>query len=159
MMSLREEFEPLLISDAGYHGSPELCKLAWDEEEAAFLSPERQEKWEREMATHEIANADAWLRLVTRTEKVNERAGSSYGLKHRTEEWHHKAGRWGYCSNGHFLMAAKRLGFKMRPYWSHYYVASGTRWDCFNAYLNVSRRGLGEISPGYVGDLVMERAL
>ncbi len=67
---------------------------------------------------------------------------TSYSYKHTVERWAAANGRRQYVSNGSFLMAAKRLEFRIQPKESRYCCSravspSGYVWDCYNAYLNI----------------------
>jgi hypothetical protein len=138
-MRLREEFEPVLISPNGLHYTPELCRQSWDDE---YEKHQPWEKWD-EVLREEIVKADEWLRLCTRTKQINKTIGTSYGLKHTLEHWWEKTkGVDGYVCNGCFLMAAHRLGFKMKGCPGSYCFRGGFVDDCFNAYLNISSRGM-----------------
>ena len=121
-MTLRDEFEPLLISRYGLHRDPAVCKVMWDREgDEAHLR-------------EEIVRATEWLTTWAKTKGTNRKAGSSYSLKHVAERWHERR-RLGnpYISNGALLMAAHRLGFTVEPTrrWS------GDWYDFSNAWLNV----------------------
>jgi hypothetical protein len=119
-MSLRDEFQPRLISWYGMHRDPELCHLAW----AAAGDSEPQ-------LADEIARASEWLSRWPKTTNINRRAGTSYGLKHRAEDWYAARGTPCYISNGALLMAAHRLGFRLEPTenWSDGFA---------NAWLNIA---------------------
>jgi hypothetical protein len=126
-MTLREQFEPHLLSPHGAHLNAELCRKAWDEvQDEAHLN----EEFER---------AVEWLSLIGKTKNINRRAGHSYGLKHAVEGYFHRKHGQGdvYVSNGVFLMAARHLGFKLEPYEARY---AGGDWDCWNAFLNISSK-------------------
>jgi hypothetical protein len=131
MPTLREEFEPLLISPLGCHLNAELCRAAWDG------------NWSEEDLKQMIAIADEWLRLQPRTTEINVAAGTSYRLKDRIQPWWKSLKRKGdgYVINGCFIMAAHRLGFQLRPSPPNYVTAATLRErDCLNAYINISGR-------------------
>jgi hypothetical protein len=137
-MPLREDFEPFLLSPYGLHSSPELCRMAWDREVALATKDLPWPELEARLR-EEIARADAWLRLCDRTSRVNPRIGSSYGLKHKAENWHrvrHPDGN-SYMANGCFLMAADRLGFVLRGVPGNYCFEGGYIRDTHNALLNI----------------------
>ena len=137
MSGLREEFEPLLISPHGLHYTAELCRRAWDDEAENVSDWDR---WEDHLRG-EIAKADEWLRLQPRTKTINTRTATSYGLKHVVENWYrNKYGGNGYLCNGCFLMAAHRLGFKMKGRPGNYCFDGGYVRDCFNAWINISSK-------------------
>jgi len=136
-MSLREEFEPLLISPHGLHSDAELARMGWDNEVAVATKHQPWPEWEAHLRD-EIARADEWLRLCGRTIHVNTRCCTSYGLKHIAERWHvNSRGGNGYMSNGCFLMAASRLGFEMKGAWGNYCFGGRYVWDTFNAWINI----------------------
>jgi hypothetical protein len=129
---LRKEFEPLLISPSGCHLDRDLCRASWDK-----WDKERERDWWRQ----QVVRADTWLRLCQPTKRFNKRIGTSYGLKHQVERWWRcRNSKDVYVSNGCFLMAAHRLGFRMKPVEARYCAAGGYIWDCHNAYLNISSR-------------------
>jgi hypothetical protein len=125
MASLREDFEPMLLSPDGLHGDAEACALAWNAETS---SDERLEGM--------IELADEWLRLCTRIRSVNTRAPSSYGLKNICSRWHGRDGLGPKILNGAFLMAAYRLGFLMERQPPRFVEKIG-RCDA-NAFLNIA---------------------
>ena len=89
----------------------------------------------------EFEHCCRWLGWVRRTKHVNWRVGSSYGLKHRVEDYWHKhfPDEHYYVSNGMFIAAAVHLGFKVEQIDS-----------TLNAYLNISSRDFPDdpkISP------------
>src|SRR5262245_25526040 len=133
MKALRDEFEPLLISPRGIHPTFELCKAAWDEyriiEDGCSLD-------------EQIRRAHTWLSRADRTQGINKRAGTSSRLKHLVESWFSaRQERDVSVSNGSFLMAAHRLGFKIEP--SHIRHASGLIIrDGLNAYINISQQSI-----------------
>jgi hypothetical protein len=117
-MTLREEFEPLLLSPRGYQDSAEECARNWD-----------QSDYTDELLAREVAVATAWLGLLERTAKVNPYS-SSYGLKHICEHYSRI-----YISNGSLIMGALRLGFLVE------------RIDRSpNAAINVSNRSVRKFS-------------
>jgi hypothetical protein len=121
MASLREEFEPLLLSPDGLHPDAEACAEAWDREKTSEAELEAM-----------IALADEWLRRCTRSRSVNVRIPSSFGLKNIASRYHGGA----MILNGCFLMAAARLGFQMERQ-APRYVAKIGRVDA-NAFLNIT---------------------
>jgi hypothetical protein len=129
--ALRREFEPLLISPYGCHLNADLCRRYWNSDRWSDLAGE-------------VACATAWLAGAAHTKRVNGRAGTSYGLKHKAERWGKKNGLAGYVMNGCFLMAAKRGGFLIEPHEARYAGTpeggKGSTWDCHNAYINISLR-------------------
>src|SRR5882724_6311650 len=74
-MTLRIEFEPLLISWYGFHRTAASCKAAWDARDESQLKDE-------------IARATEWLSHWPRTAAINRKAGASANLKHVAERWH-----------------------------------------------------------------------
>ena len=83
------------------------------ERREAMLSPSCIDEFER---------ACGWLSRQKRTKNVNQRSGTSYGLKHVAEK------EAGYAENGMFIAAAITCGFKWKR-----------AWDTPNAWLNISR--------------------
>jgi len=123
--ALRAEFEPQLISPAGCHLTAKLCRMAWE-------NP-------LEDTPAQVATAMAWLRMVNSRKTINRRQ-TSYGYKHEVERWAAANGGHHYVSNGSFLMAAKRLGFRIQPYRANYCCSvspSGSVGDCQYALLNI----------------------
>jgi hypothetical protein len=100
-MTLRSEFEPLLISWVGLHRGPARCRAEWDNHGEAGLA-------------EEIACATEWLSQWPKAKAINCKS-DSYGFKHRAEEWHRARGKSCYVSNGALIMAAHRLGFTIEP--------------------------------------------
>jgi uncharacterized protein YozE (UPF0346 family) len=127
--NLRLEFEPKLISPFGLHLDSTRCKEAWD-----------QESYPGGDLPAQIERATQWLTLWSKTKRINKEPGTSYGLKHRAEAWHHeRSNRATYMSNGCFLMAAQRLGFQLKGNESRYcWHDPKWVWDCHNAWLNIS---------------------
>jgi hypothetical protein len=123
-MTLRDEFEPLLISWYGFHRGPAACKRAW-----ACANPSG------EKLAAEIARATEWLSRGPKTKAINKKAGSSYSLKHIAERWHERR-RPGnpYISSGALLMAAHRLKFAIEPTGSW----SGDERDFCNGWLGIA---------------------
>ena len=77
MTTLREEFEPQLISPHGAHLNTARCKRAWNEE-----------TWSEGFMREQVAVANVWLTQVASKRKtINKRVGSSYGVKHAVEHW------------------------------------------------------------------------
>lgn len=70
------------------------------------------DKWDAPPSEDEIALANEWIKVNADIFKMggecNERM-SSYGLKHLAERFQ------GYISNGAFIVAALRLGFRAVP--------------------------------------------
>src|SRR3974390_2921344 len=101
MTTLREKFGPILLSPAGFHSSLVETQRAWN----------RYDKIELEA---EIARANRFLQLVGKRKSINKQF-TSYALKHVVEHWTYSlpdhSGN-AYVSEGCFLMAAQRLGFK-----------------------------------------------
>jgi hypothetical protein len=102
-MTLRGEFEPLLISWIGLHRDPPRCKAEWHRTSA-----------DDKYLAEEIAFAAEWLAQWPKTKTINHKA-DSYGFKHRAEEWHLARGKCCYVSNGALIMAALRAGFSIEP--------------------------------------------
>jgi hypothetical protein len=128
--ALREEFEPQLISPYGLHLDIARCARGWDTwplDEAGLLA--------------QIEAAAAWLSQVERTKSINPRIGTSYELKHIAEAW---AGR--YISNGCFLMAAHRLGFRMAGTEAIHWPSGPDRLDCWNTYIDISTRSVRRLT-------------
>lgn len=133
MKTLRDEFEPLLISPLGIHPTAELCTAAWDEDPCD------------DRLLEEIERAEIWLRLANRTREVNKRVGKSYGLKHGVESWFRARQRGDvFVSNGCFLMAAHRLGFKIEPSHGEYRLIGLIIRDTLNAWINISSHSVIE---------------
>ena len=75
-----------------------------------------------EQSWPQFETASAWLETVQTTKAINRRI-TSYGLKHVVEGWARHGGlahdcesdifKYGYVSNGMFICAAVRLGFKI----------------------------------------------
>jgi hypothetical protein len=70
----------------------------------------------------EIKTAEAWIKTCCRPMKTINRKFSSYGLKHRAEDWgalmnkHFNTNIFEpYVSNGAFIQAAKNLGYSPYP--------------------------------------------
>ena len=126
---LRREFEPLLISPTGCHLTPELCAKGWGEDAMTDLG------WLLRM----IDRSTEWLKGVNKTKGINLRNGTSYGYKHAVEEyWRRKIGKGDcYIAQGMFLMAAVRMGFRLRPMPADY---CGWGWDCHNAFMNIGQK-------------------
>jgi hypothetical protein len=147
-MNLREEFEPVLISSHGLHLTPELCQAGWDSDGPSGRHDD--------YLSAQIARADEWLRLQSQTKHINTRIGTSYGLKHEVERWHreNRSNQFldCYVSNGCFLMAAHRLGFRMRGRVADYCWGPKFIRDCFNAYITISLRLAGEGSAERLKD-------
>jgi hypothetical protein len=125
-MSLREEFEPHLISPHGCHSDHERWERCWHDIDEA-----------------EIERATAWLNPLRRTTRANPAAGSSYGLKHRASAWWERTrGGNGYICNGAFMMAAVRLGFKYKTIPGIYCnsLKPPLDRDCLNAWLNIAKQ-------------------
>jgi hypothetical protein len=132
MTGLREEFEPLLISDYGCHRTADLCAAVWDQLRKFDEAKQRKIEINHE---NEIAVCTAWLNRVTRTQRPVWQA-HSYGLKHVVENW-----ACYYVSNGSFIMAATRLGFMVQPLpGRHCVTGGGFVSDCNNALLNISKK-------------------
>jgi hypothetical protein len=101
-MTLREEFEPVLISPDGLEPDAASCAASWNRETS---SDERLEAM--------IALVDEWLAECTKSSRINKRVPSSFGLKNICSRWHGKNG-WGpKILNGPFLMACHRRGYRM----------------------------------------------
>jgi len=130
-MTLRTEFEPLLLSPYGLHRDTTNCRIAWDRERSEA------------MLSEEVARAEQWLSLWPKTRAINKDVPTSYGLKHRASAWwreHNPGCGDGYIMNGCFLMAAHRLGFRMEGSLSRYcWFDSTSVWDTLNAWLNIDR--------------------
>jgi hypothetical protein len=132
-MTLRQEFEPLLLSPDGLHPDAAACAKAWDRETS------RDERLEGM-----IELADEWLRTCTRSKSINRRVPSSFGLSKIAERW-----SGGRILSGTLLMAAARLGFMMEMQEPRF-VAKLGRDDC-NAFLNIcSWPSDGNRRPGTV---------
>jgi hypothetical protein len=100
-MTLRGEFEPLLISPDGLHPDAESCGKAWNAETSSDARLESM-----------IALAAEWLRTCTRSRSgVNRRIPSSFGLSKICERYH--GGKRVF--NGALVMAAHRAGFELEP--------------------------------------------
>jgi len=108
-LTLREEFESLLISPHGHHPNVYEAKKAWDENDATD-----------QQLSEEIERATRWLKTVEQTKNFNPKV-NSYRAKHVAEE-----AEGDYISNGCLLMAAHRLGFLM------------STDESLNPYLNIS---------------------
>lgn len=79
--------------------SPEDRKAAFQCSRAAMFEP---------MSLEDFRRAYGWLNRQKRTLHVNEKVGTSYGLKHLAEK------EIGYVSNGIFIAAALACGFKIK---------------------------------------------
>jgi hypothetical protein len=127
-MNLREEFEPMLLSPNGFAADAASCAKEWDSfgyrdftSEEAIASLRAQ-----------VEAASRWLSLCGQRKSINSSGGGSYSLKHQAERWSRSQGGVPYICNGALLMAAVRLGFKLkRP--------SDVRPDYPNAWLNISQ--------------------
>ncbi|MBW1673630.1 MAG: DUF4263 domain-containing protein [Deltaproteobacteria bacterium] len=75
-------------------------------------------------AVEEFRLACNWLSKLEKRKTINEKAPSSYGLKHMAEDWANR-----YISNGVLIAAAIHLGFKYKTY-----------WDSCNVHFNISSR-------------------
>jgi hypothetical protein len=131
-MSLRAEFEPLMLSHYGLHCRVDLCREAWDRED-------------RDCDTYYVDQIDhvtRWLSQCTKTRNINKDIGTSYGLKHIAQAWLGERGIDGYAYNGCFLMAAQRLGFKMVGMPARYCWNRGFIDETFNAYLNIAKSSI-----------------
>jgi hypothetical protein len=126
-VTLRERFEPHLLSPLGAHLNAELCRKAWDEDRCSEAR-----------LSEEFERAVEWLSRRGKRKNINRRVGTSYGLKHRVEAYFRELGIGVYIPNGVFLMAAHHLGFRLAKYEARY----GGHWDCWNAYLNISSKRL-----------------
>jgi hypothetical protein len=121
MATLRQEFEPHLLSPDGLHPDAASCAKAWNVETS---SDERLEGM--------ISLAEEWLKLCTKSRMgVNKRVPSSFGLSKICERYHGGA----RVLNGPFLMACHRLGFMMEQQPPRF-VAKLGRDDC-NAWISV----------------------
>jgi hypothetical protein len=115
-MTIREEFEPQMIGPKGHHDSKEACAKDWDSSRYSDVA-----------ISEEIVVAEAWLRGMTHTAKINT-AYTSYGLKHMVERW-----SGDYVCNGAFIMAAVRLGFQIQ------YIQRSP-----NVWINVAGKSVSE---------------
>ena len=99
-MTLRAEFEPLLIGPRGFCRDPESCAASWDH-------------YSEEVMQRQVRLSEEWLRHQKRLKHFSHKF-SSYGHKHRVEDWHSGKVPNNYVSNGAFIIAAVRLGFLMK---------------------------------------------
>ena len=101
---LRDQFEPLGLSSAGFDDKPERCAKDWDFQ---LRTPEAATD-----LVDQITRATAWLQKCKRIKSVNGRA-PSYSLKHECEQWCRSGCSWCNCyiSNGALIMAAILSGF------------------------------------------------
>jgi hypothetical protein len=104
MPTLREEFEPHLLSPDGLHASAEDCRKAWDAETSTDARLAKM-----------IGLADQWLRECTKSSAINRRAPSSFMLSKIASRWFGRDGFGPRILHGCFLMSAHRAGFKMQP--------------------------------------------
>jgi hypothetical protein len=126
MVSLREEFEPLLISPDGLHPDAAVCAAAWDRETSSD-----------ERLSEMINLSSEWLERCARSRSgVNKRIPSSFGLKNICSRWHGRDGQGPRILNGCFLMACHRLGFEMEPQPPRFVRKLG-RCDA-NAYVSIA---------------------
>jgi hypothetical protein len=119
-MSLRDEFEPLLLSPDGLHPDAAACAKAWDRETSTEVRLENM-----------ISLATAWLAHCKRSKAGINRRVSSFGLSKICERWNGGL----RVLNGCFLMAAHRAGYEMEAQPPRY-VAKIGRNDA-NAFLNI----------------------
>jgi hypothetical protein len=96
-ISLRAEFEPMLLAPRGFCADAVACAEAWAGRSADDLQDQ-------------VDRSKEWLRLCGTTKGVS-RKQTSYGLKHEAERWWKAKGaeRGGYICNGALLMAALQL--------------------------------------------------
>jgi hypothetical protein len=96
-MSLRAEFEPLLLAPRGFCADAVACAEAWAGRSADDLQDQ-------------VDRSKHWLQLCGTSKGVS-RKQTSYGLKHEAERWWRAKGaeRGGYICNGALLMAALQL--------------------------------------------------
>jgi hypothetical protein len=80
-------------------GDPIMCK----QNNIDFERSRESLKTELEM----FQGCCAWLALCSKGETINPKAGNSYGLKHRVENWFGQ-----YVTNGAFIAALIHMGFK-----------------------------------------------
>jgi hypothetical protein len=67
----------------------------------------------------QIRTAENWIATFCRPRKLINARASSYELKHRAEDWTRKIGSSDpYISNGAFIAAALRSGYRMRPHFT-----------------------------------------
>lgn len=82
----------------------------------------------------EIEVCTAWLRKFADPTPRIRRKHTSYGLKHAVERWTaREQGTRGYVSNGAFIEAARRLGYRIEP------TSPGSP----NAFFNIELDALG----------------
>jgi hypothetical protein len=126
MPSLREEFEPQLLSPDGLHGDAAACRKAWDNETSSDARLNEM-----------IALSAEWLERCTRSRSgINRRIPSSFGLAHICSRWHGRDGSGPKILSGCLLMAARRLGFTMERQAPRFIRKIG-RNDA-NAFLNIA---------------------
>jgi hypothetical protein len=96
-ISLRAEFEPMLLAPRGFCADAVTCAEAWAGRSADDLQDQ-------------VDRSKQWLQLCGTTKGVS-RKQTSYGLKHEAERWWEAKGaeRGGYICNGALLMAALQL--------------------------------------------------
>lgn len=82
----------------------------------------------------QINRAICFLSRAKRTQNINKRAGSCYGLKHEAERWGKNRFPNPYISTASFIAAAILLGFKVQHCDGH--------WDAFINISNYSLRNL-----------------
>jgi hypothetical protein len=128
LATLRQEFEKALVSPYGMHISRESCAKSWDS------SP-----WPDVELRRQIGVATVWLSRCDATRDVNTAIGTSYALKHLAADWWRATrGGNGYSLNGAFVMAAIRLGLKVRvPV-----ALSWGRRDFYNPHVGVSTKSV-----------------
>lgn len=78
----------------------------------------------------QVAICSEWLKLYATPTKTIRKQNTSYGLKHVVEDWTcavNKSHNRGYVSNGAFIEAARRAGYRIEQ----------TDWMSPNAYFNM----------------------
>lgn len=81
-----------------------------------FMWSERQRDACEPVSEEQVVRVQEWLRLYARGRKTCSHKYSSYGLKERVEFWLKESGAPdSYISNGAFIVACIREGYKVKP--------------------------------------------
>jgi len=84
--------------------------------------------WLKQIDEHQIDVCMAWLEEFAKPKKSIKQGISSYSYKHVVEEWCSRIGKPEYISNGAFIVAAIRLGYR---------AVRGIHANDPNAYFNI----------------------
>ena len=82
----------------------------------------------KQIDEHQIDVCMAWLEEFAKPKKSIKQGISSYSYKHVVEEWCSRIGKPEYISNGAFIVAAIRLGYR---------AVRGIHANDPNAYFNI----------------------